>query len=461
MSRIPTTDGTNHLSHAHRRVRRGGVVGRVVRGLVALCVAVAGLALAPPAVASAQSVVLVSNFAETAAAGGESVAADDLVAVSFTTGANPSGYWLTQVTLSTSTAGSAVVTAAIYDDSSGAPGTSQATLTRPGGIGHFSAAGVELAASTTYWVVIDKDTAGTLAVGFTESEDQTGETGWEIGDAFQKKTGTGSWTETPTGKTLRLAVRGEARPLVLVSNAAETPTASLYTLGADDLVAVSFRTGANPSGYNLSSVGVPVSVAGSAVPAVAIYDDSSGSPGTSQATLTNPASFPTATTEDQFTAADVDLAANTTYWVVIDKGTAGTLRMRRSASDDQTGETRWSIGDAYQEKTGTGSWTADSLGRTLLISVRGTPINVAPQFAADTVTRSVRENTYLGATGVSRTVNTYAGHVGEAVTATDADRDALTYSVAATSDSDAAAHLAAFNEDFTLNPKTGSGDHQR
>ena len=257
--------------------------------------------------------------------------------------------------------------------------------------------------------------------------------------------------------TFNINVMAQTAQVLLVSNASEDPTASLESVAADELVAVSFTTGANRSGYRLSSVGLGVIIADSAVPAVAIYDDSSGSPGTSQDTLTNPASFPTATGEDLFSASDVELAANTKYWVVVDKGTAGTLSLIRTASDEQTGETEaWGIGNAYRTKTGTGSWTADSSGRTLHLSVRGTKINVAPEFPAETAARSVAENTYRGDLGgdiVDR--NTFSGNVGAAVAATDADRDALTYSLAATSDSDAAAHLRAFNQDFALDAKTG------
>ena len=51
--------------------------------------------------------------------------------------------------------------------------------------------------------------------------------------------------------------------------------------------------------------------------------------------------------------------------------------------------------------------------------------------------------------------NTTAGNVGSAVTAADPDSDALTYSVAAGTGADAAGHLVAFNEDFTLDASTG------
>ena len=75
--------------------------------------------------------------------------------------------------------------------------------------------------------------------------------------------------------------------------------------------------------------------------------------------------------------------------------------------------------------------------------------NSDPQFAdadnntADPVTRTVAENTT-------------SGEVGAPVTATDADNDTLTYTVAAASTSQTdTAHLAAFNTDFEIDATTG------
>ena len=64
----------------------------------------------------------------------------------------------------------------------------------------------------------------------------------------------------------------------------------------------------------------------------------------------------------------------------------------------------------------------------------------APMFPSDAVVRVVEEN--LG-----------SGNVGAAITATDADMDSLTYTVAATPGG--AAHLAAFNRDFELDSASG------
>ena len=470
MRHIPTGDGTHHTqAPAVGSLRRAGgspgsggepvTARQVARGLVVLALVAAGLALAPTA-ASAQSTPLVTNAAETSA-GGHTVASDELLAVSFTTGAHPSGYWLSSVGLYVTVAGGARPTVAIHDDSSGSPGTSLATLTNPPSFGAgtgedvFTAPGVELAARTTYWVVIDKGSIGTLAVGQTRSDDQTGEAGWSIGDAWQDKADLGAWTASAEGKTLRLSLRGEERPPLLVRNTAQTPATGTEAVSADELVAVSFTTGANPGGYWLSSVALYMQIGSSAVPVVAIYDDSSGSPGTSQATLINPDSYTVANTRDVFTAAAVTLGANTTYWVVIDKGTAGTLAVGQTGSDGQTGEAGWSIGDAWQNKIGTNAWGDSLSSLTLRLSIFGEAINSDPVFATGSAARSVRENTYLGYLGGVVGPNTFSGNVGAAVAARDPDGDRLTYSVVATSDSDGAAHLAAFNEDFALNARTG------
>ena len=70
--------------------------------------------------------------------------------------------------------------------------------------------------------------------------------------------------------------------------------------------------------------------------------------------------------------------------------------------------------------------------------------NAAPAFAGIAVSRTVEENTT-------------SGNVGSVVTATDPDAgDVLAYSVAAVSNSQTnTEHLAAFNEDFSVNAATG------
>ena len=86
---------------------------------------------------------------------------------------------------------------------------------------------------------------------------------------------------------------------------------------------------------------------------------------------------------------------------------------------------------------------------------------VGPVGATNSAPRFADSNSDGTADAVSRTIteNTTTGDVGLAVTATDADSDALTYSVAESSGPDAAADpaadLDAFNRDFSLDAATG------
>ena len=134
--------------------------------------------------------------------------------------------------------------------------------------------------------------------------------------------------------------------------------------------------------------------------------------------------------------------ADLTVWVQTSSGTASF-----AASDtDTVGKNYVNFNVPASERAIlTGIGTGD---RFLLALTRPTP-NTAPSFP-DSDNNGTAEP-------VSRTVaeNTTSGNVGIAVTATDADQDTLTYSVAQTSDNNASAHLVAFNRDFLLNAATG------
>ena len=92
----------------------------------------------------------------------------------------------------------------------------------------------------------------------------------------------------------------------------------------------------------------------------------------------------------------------------------------------------------YTDAFGTGQVAERETAAVAAIVVTPT----TPEFATTAESRSVAENVV-------------SGNVGAVLTATDADGDTLTYSVEATSDSDGAAHLTAFNRDFSLNAATG------
>ena len=74
---------------------------------------------------------------------------------------------------------------------------------------------------------------------------------------------------------------------------------------------------------------------------------------------------------------------------------------------------------------------------------RSVPVFSAADYPDGAAARSVAENAASGAV------------VGVAVTATDVDGDTLTYSVAETTESDAAADLAAFSRDFSIDSASG------
>ncbi len=150
-------------------------------------------------------------------------------------------------------------------------------------------------------------------------------------------------------------------------------------------LAQAFTTGSNSAGYSLRSVGVNFSVISSGFSSshltASIHTDSSGSPGTSLGTLTNPASFPVSSSTQTltFTSAGIDLAASTTYFLVIDMSVdrgSDSVSHTGSDSEDSGHLAGWSISDGYLDRafSGTASWgtSLDSL-RISLGGISKTP----------------------------------------------------------------------------------------
>jgi len=116
----------------------------------------------------------------------------------------------------------------------------------------------------------------------------------------------------------------------LVSNTGESNTGNFTSN-----IATQLTTGANSTGYTISSVGVVLD--SSAAPVVTIRANGTEPTGTVIATLTAPASV-TADAVNTFTApADTVLAANTTYWLRVDATTAA--EVGGTSSDSETGAT--------------------------------------------------------------------------------------------------------------------------
>ena len=187
------------------------------RGLAAgLLVTVAGL-LALPLPAQAQTQTLVSNVGQNTQGNGSLFDFDQ--AQAFTTGSNSAGYTLTSVKIDMGSEAeyATAFTVSVYSNSSGVPGTSLGTLSNPAslatdGVHAFTTRGIALAASTTYFVVIDR--VGTvilerrLYINNTNSnaEDAGKASGWSIGNGslYRDWDSSGSWTSFGDSKKIRV-----------------------------------------------------------------------------------------------------------------------------------------------------------------------------------------------------------------------------------------------------------------
>ena len=194
-----------------------------------------------------------------------------------------------------------------------------------------------------------------------------------------------------------------------------------------------FTTGDNSDGYTVTSVGLDMSSGADHTInfTVGIWTNSSSNlPGSSLVTLTQPASVTLGVNE--FTTSGIELAANTTYWVVVDSNGGGSAGWEGTASDSEDSTTPasgWSIADeSYDRPYGGGTW--GSYTDPFKFRVNGTAIgsttNSAPTFTEGTSTmRSVAENTASGQ------------NIGAAVMATDTDTsDTLTYTLGGTDAAD-------------------------
>ena len=163
---------------------------------------------------------------------------------------------------------------------------------------------------------------------------------------------------------------------VAVSNLEQV---SNHVLGqtSTNSAAVSFKTGSYPDGYKISAVRLSASIADTnSVPHVSIYSNSSGEPSSSLKVLANPDSIPvsaTSATEVEFGAGNYRLAANTTYWILLDETSpSGKFHfdMTASTSEDANGAPDWEIGDSMLSLQ-SGSWATFSGGFIAQFAVKG------------------------------------------------------------------------------------------
>ena len=175
-----------------------------------------------------------------------------------------------------------------------------------------------------------------------------------------------------------LALPLQAQAQTLVSNVGQAAPATHDSL-LDHDQAQAFTTGGNSAGYTLRSVEIDMQAIGENATAftVSIHSNNSGAPGASLGTLRNPASL-ASTAVHAFTTRGIALAADTTYFVVIDSvgqppGGGNQLYIINTSSNAQDPERAagWSIGNdsLYRDWDSSGSWT--SLGDSRKICVKG------------------------------------------------------------------------------------------
>ena len=163
----------------------------------------------------------------------------------------------------------------------------------------------------------------------------------------------------------------------LVSNTGQSDGANTnFTVDS----AQAFTTG-NPGRFSLTRVDLEIEHSSGAQPtySVSIHADSSGSPGASLGTLTNPSSLPSSFGLVQFTAPGdgIVLTASTTYFVVVDVSSGdGNTRVRRTLSDaeDSGGATGWGIANStLQRSNNVMGWHGTS-ARSLQLAIHGTDL---------------------------------------------------------------------------------------
>ena len=379
---------------------------------------------------------------------------DSGFAQSFTTG--PAGGTFHAATLRADLRSSGTVK--LHADSSGLPGDVLATLAHPDNLSNssnhyeFTAdGGVELEAGATYWVAVEGPTgAGTWrSVG---SIAESGVAGWSLGDhpAVKSRSAStwalGTGTGVSSGNALAMAVRGSVGRQVLLDSLSGTDRADVSTVSGTGRYGQSFTTSGRA---RLDAVVLNGKFSTDTV--VTLFADVSGEPGsTSLAVLAGraglTATLPTVEADWTFKApsAGVGLEAQTRYWLVVSG--AGEVTTAASVVNDPAnnsgadGLPGWTV-DAFSSYDGS-AWS-DAGAFDIRMALAGSPPS-PPSFHDTAVTRQVSA---AAAAGDALT--------GGPVAVVNADGDTLTYTVAATTDTDGTAHLTAFNHDFLLDAATG------
>ena len=304
-----------------------------------------------------QTQTLVSNITETNST--QNVFERDY-AQEFTTGVT--GYTLTSVELDMGIGplGQATFTMAVHASSGGQPGSRLATLTAPAtfvtGANTFTHAGLDLAAVTSYFVVIDVTSGGvSTAANATASDNESSTAGWSISNVSHRRGLNSTGAYTTDHRSFKMRVNGLIKPnpkppvperWILAGNLDET-TASTVALGTYD-VAQQFTTGSNRDGYTVTSVelGLSFATASRASFRVAVHEDDNGQPGDRLGILgIQPQRF----WADQYKWRHhgIALEPSTSYFLVLDSFSAGSGTIDTATAGNTEGEGRQTLANEY------------------------------------------------------------------------------------------------------------------
>ena len=188
-----------------------------------------------------------------------------------------------------------------------------------------------------------------------------------------------------------------AQLLVLLAMLLFAPTPALSQVLVDNLAGISnivsftrdvaqgFGTGGHSDGYTVTSVEMSIRVSPSGttpVYTVGIWSASSGVPNTRLGTLTVP--DPIVDGVNTFTTVGIDLAAHTTYFVVVDvttEGAAQAWRTNQSNEENARMAPGWTISDFSHQRAAddSGGWsTSVNAGQMRISGVARNATNIPP-----------------------------------------------------------------------------------
>ena len=289
----------------------------------------------------------------------------------FRTGDHEQGYIPTELALrwGAITGNIDQITVSVWEGNSENPETLLYTLGKPAdlvsGNNIFTfPANSRLEARADYWVVV-MATAAVERLLVTTSDDDSGKSGWSIGNITRKWNGT-SWVPS-TSDPMMFKVIGTNSDLTdfQVSNLGEADS-STRAIANNDLLATKFTTGSDTYGYTLDRLrldwaSMPTTIQSSQVK-VRLYSASGNDPDAQIAEFTNPSQAGEGKEHLLLhPAGDTNLEKDTDYFILVKGLGAAIGSVQLTTSDTETSETGWSIGNDSRKKTESDTnWSAET-----------------------------------------------------------------------------------------------------